>query len=194
VDPATFLPPFMTAERDALLMDIETTFGGVTRVGGVSWSESAVADRYGSAEEFEQAKLKDRDRRWQDLVDDPNWESSPGIGGWSFLDPIAFRYYLPAAMVRSIRFGYDVGVLFHLHLSSPDLIEDTREKWSELDLPQRHCVRRYLEYMFVASRLHVNTAWSKEDEWMEASEFWPDPSRTGEAAVEATRLKRQKKR
>ena len=114
------LPPFVLAERDALLAEIHEAFPGGSRQGGVSWSEADVIDDYGSPDQRAAARARDRDTRWQDLVDDPNWNPSDG-GHWSFLDAIGFRYYLPAAMVLAVRQGYDAGILFHLTLPEGDL-------------------------------------------------------------------------
>jgi hypothetical protein len=38
-----------------------------------------------------------------DLVDDPEWDLDCDSGGIHWVDPIARRYYLPAALVRSLK-------------------------------------------------------------------------------------------
>ena len=77
------LPGFLIAEREALLAEIQAVFDGVDRKGGVSWSESEVLDHYGSPEDCAAARAKDRDRCWQDVLEDPQWNPMPGVGGWS---------------------------------------------------------------------------------------------------------------
>lgn len=143
------LPPFVLAECDALLAEIHQVFSSVTRQGGVSWQECVVIDLYGSLEERVTARAQDRDARWQDLLDDPEWRPDMGVGGWSFLDAIGFRYYLPAGMVAAVRQGWDSGIISHLQLPEGDLREWQHDKWSLLNLPQRRCVKRFLQYMGV---------------------------------------------
>ena len=165
------LPPFVIAERDALLAEIYDAFPGGSRQGGVSWSESVVIDDYGSPEERAAARAQDRDAKWQDLLDDTSWNPERGVGGWSFLDAIGFRYYLPAAMVISVRQGWDAGILFHLKLPEGDLREWKHDKWSMLSLPQRLCVKRFLQYMGIISAWHV----AEDDEygWIAAlKSYW----------------------
>lgn len=164
------LPTFVLAERDALLAEIYEAFPGGSRQGGVSWSEADVIDDYGTAEERAAARAKDRDSRWQDLLDDPNWNPEAG-GRWSFLDAVGFRYYLPAAMVRAVRQGWDSGVLFHLRLPEGDLRGYTQSQWTLLNLPQRLCVKRFLQYMGVVSG--CRTEMSEEYGWFAAlRSYW----------------------
>ena len=141
--PATLL----AIERDALIQEITDAFAGVTREGGVSWSEAYAIDYQEEPDEFAKARERDKDTTWTELLENPEWNPSPGMGGWSFLDPIGFRYYLPAGMMRSIREGYNVGIAFHLTLAEDHLKNWHLQKWSLLDDRQRLCVRRFLEYM-----------------------------------------------
>jgi hypothetical protein len=165
------LPPFVRAEREALLAEIQEAFPGGSRQGGISWSEAAVLDMYGSPEECAAARSGDRDARWQDLLESPQRRHEPGIGGWSFLDAISFRYYLPAAMVLSIRQGDDVGIRFHLQLPEGELRSWRHDKWSLLNLRQRLCVKRFLQYMAVVDGFRM-----EEDEtygWTAAlTSYW----------------------
>lgn len=144
------MPPFVESERDALIAEIEAAFDGVSRGGGVSWSQSAVLDQYGSQDEIDRAKRLDRDASWQSLLSG-GWEPQSRPGGFAFMDAIGFRYYLPAAMVISVRQGWDAGILFHLQVSSTE--EFSKKLWSKLDVRQVRCVRRYINYMFVVSSL-----------------------------------------
>ncbi len=139
------LPPFVRAERDSLLKEIDAAFAGVTREGGVSWSHSAVIDAYGGW-----PLEPEHDVRWHDLVDDPDWNPSPGLGGFGFLDAVGFRYYLPVQMIRCVHDGRDEGnIPFSVRLEGPEdaLPSREREQWSLLDLRQRRCIKRFLQYM-----------------------------------------------
>lgn len=163
------LPPFVVTEREALLAEIYEVFSGVSRQGGVSWSECEVIHLYGSPEDRAIARAKAPDKHWQELLDDPDWDPESGIGGWPFLDAIGFRYYLAAAMVLSVRQGWDSGILFSLSLPEDDLRDYTKSQWALLNLPQRLCVKRFLQYMGIVS------AWreAKNDDWFEAfSSYW----------------------
>lgn len=138
-------------ERLELEAKIEEAFRGVQRV-GVSWSEARVIDNYGTDAERFAARSRDMEAGWCDLVDDPNWVSEPGIGGWSFLDAGGFRYYLPAVMIRSLRSGFDEGITSHLTLPT---FGGTRsyvlEQWSLLDHQQRVSIKHFLRYMVAST-------------------------------------------
>lgn len=101
------VPGEMVEERAALIAEIHAAFEGVMREGGVSWSESEVVDDFGTDEERAAARAEDTDRCWTELAYDADWNIGPASGGWSFLDPIGFQYYLPAAMIRRLVFGAD---------------------------------------------------------------------------------------
>ncbi len=91
----------MIATRCELIDLVKAAFKDVSRRGGVSWSESEIIDNYGSVEERKFARAQDRDRQWTDLLTDEKFYPS-GIGGFCFLDPIGFRYYLPAAICLAL--------------------------------------------------------------------------------------------
>lgn len=128
------MAPSPTETLNHLMHDLEAeirkAFHGVTRVGGISWSEARVLDDYSCYEwglnaEHDrlrrEAQANDTERSWEDLVHDLNWKTAPSGGNWSFLDPIGFRYYLAAALVR--------------YCVSPNLIDELD---LVLDFPQRH--------------------------------------------------------
>lgn len=102
--------PLDEKDRERLIQRIYAAFRGVTRDGGISWTETGVIDDYGTDEERARARLEDTDRSWEELVDDPRWGPDTGWGGYSFLDAIGFRYYLAPAMVRAVRSGQDTGI------------------------------------------------------------------------------------
>jgi hypothetical protein len=144
----------INASREHVIAEIREAFKNVMRGNGVSWLETGVLDDYGTPHERKAARAKDPDRPWAELVDDPSWDPDQGWGGFSFLDAEGFRYYLPPAMLRTIR---DVepqwSLAHHLTLDEPPTRPDrdhrahTLDKWSLLDKRQRRCVKRFLEFM-----------------------------------------------
>jgi hypothetical protein len=138
-------------EREGLRLEIEQAFRSVSRAGGVSWSQTGVLDGYGTEEELAAARKLDTERNWRELVDDPSWEFEVMFGGFGFLDPIGLRYYLAAAMMRQLRDDEVYSVLeSHLTLP-PDGRAYETSQWALLELPQRHCVARFLRYMVALS-------------------------------------------
>lgn len=141
-------------ERDALIAEIHAAFAGVSRDGGVSWSETRVIDMFGSDDDRMAARARDTDRSWSELVDDPHWNDT-GAGGFSYLDPISLRYYLPAAVIRTVRDDWNGDLSFHLTLqpnpANPKHAlrwgDHFLERFSRLDDRQRRCVARFIRYM-----------------------------------------------
>lgn len=89
---------------DLLRQMIRAQFAGVSRQGGISLHQTRVVDAYGSSDELRSALQQDTDTQWTEVQDD--WiEQFGGAGGVCFLDPIGFRYYLPAYMDWFIRKG-----------------------------------------------------------------------------------------
>ena len=135
----------LNAVRQSLIAEIHDAFAEVSREGGVSWSETTVIDDYGDEDECTAARLSDNDTHWSQLVDDSHWITTRGVGGFSFLDPIGFRYYLPPVLIRTLRGDEDVPDL-HFHLNLADS-EHSRNQQSLLDNRQRRCVARSLLIM-----------------------------------------------
>lgn len=92
----------MVTTRLELIELLQVTFQGVSRDGGVSWSESDVIDDYGSDEERRVARESDLDAHWTEVVASPDFRGDAVRGSFCFLDPIGFRYYIAAAMVQSL--------------------------------------------------------------------------------------------
>lgn len=134
-------------ERNALKSVIFAAFGHVTREGGVSWRETVVVDDNGSDIERVTARLKDTENCWQELIDDDSWDPEMGVGGWPFLDAVGFRYYLPAAMIRSLDTGFDVGIQSCLTLPRYSLRSHTLQQWSALDPGQKYAISRFIRFM-----------------------------------------------
>lgn len=151
-----FSPERSDSERDALIAEIYELFRDVTRTGGVSWSESAAIDHYGSEEARLLARQSDQETHWSQLVDDDRWQPGPGgtVGGFVFLDPIGFRYYLPATMIRCIHCLEDVGdVSRFLNVTSePEFAE--KALFTER---QSRAIARFLWYM--AQQREPSSVW-----------------------------------
>lgn len=156
------LPVALRIERDALIAEIYAAFDDVSREGGVSWSEADVIDAYGSDEQCAEARESDTDRNWTELIDVEAWTG--GIhycSNWSFLDPVGFRYYLPAGLIQSLRDECcdDVTFLFHLtpiETKKPPgfrVDSDQRARWELLTVRQRSCVARYLRFIIAWQEL-----------------------------------------
>ena len=154
-----------TEREEATIAEIEDAFRGVTREGGVSWSESIVIDDYGSESERAHARSEDHDTSWEELANDPTWRVDMGIGGFSFMDPIGYRYYLPAAMTVAARGGPSERLNFSLTLAQvKNLRQYKLDQWSLLNHPQCLAVRHFIEYM-------LDYDW--EGDWREALDrYW----------------------
>lgn len=135
----------LAAERDAMLDEIRRVFADVTREGGVSWSEADVIDGNGTAKAMSAARAACKDRGWTELAADESWAIHPGWGGFAFLDPIGFRYYLPAAMTRALltleSATLDTSLIAHTH-------DKYKTKQLSLLTPdQCLCVARFLSLL-----------------------------------------------
>ena len=100
--------PLYTERKAALVEEIIAAFDGVSREGGVSLSEAEVIDDYGGAGERWLARQQDKDTRWEEIT----IEQLRGMWPSIFLDPIGFRYYMPAFL------------LYFLHTVNANLKED----------------------------------------------------------------------
>ncbi len=149
-------------------------FSSQSRAGGVSWGESVVHDMYGSESEKMEARAKDKDSRWQDLVDDPAWRDDMGVGGFCFLDAVGFAYYIAAAMVRVVRANHDEGsVAFHLTLR-PDPSDYTLGQWSRLSSNQCEAISKFLRRMAIVDDWQGRSDWY-EAYWSHWHQFDPEP-------------------
>jgi hypothetical protein len=149
---------------------LEHAFGGVTREGGVSWTQSIERDLLAVAgKDFTVAHRED-DRSWREVAGDPGWDPDAGIGGWAFLDGVGLRYYLAAAMWRSLE-GGEVGCLawqFRRPLkgASRRRFED---RWT-LDAAQHQVAVRFAAFML--ERAFERGDQSGHDEWEAAISSW----------------------
>lgn len=137
------IPSELKEQLRAVESEIRRAFRSVSRVGGVSWSESKVVDNYGNEEEREAARAKDREGGWEELVDDPSWNHEPGIGGFNFLDAIGYRYYMAPAMIRCLRNNGGEFVSYALQITS-----ELREEQINAMVPdQLRVVARFVRFM-----------------------------------------------
>jgi hypothetical protein len=140
------LPEHLINEQQAVEAQIRQAFRSVRRAGGTSWSESRVVDNYGSDEEREAARVKDTERSWEDLVDDPAWNEEPGIGGFNFVDAIGYVYYIAPAMIRCARRGGGEFVGYALTIDG-----GFREDQIRLISPkQAAAIARFVRFMIAA--------------------------------------------
>lgn len=140
--------------------EIRKAFSGVTREGGISWSEADAMDAYAMPAERAAARARDTENRWEELVDDPRWRDDLGAGGFSFLDPIGYRYYLAPVMIRCARRGYS-----DLLPSPLVLTKAHAKKGVELLTPeQAAAVARFIRLMLETADEH------DAGEWREAYE------------------------
>lgn len=103
-----------------------------------------VIDNRGTDADRLEARQQDTDARWEDLVDDPNWFAEDFcIGGWNFLDPIGFRYYLAPAMIRALRRGGNEPLSYALCADG----DFGREQVSLLTSSQLHTTARFVWFM-----------------------------------------------
>jgi hypothetical protein len=148
----------LQVEREAIIAEIHAAFKGVSRDGGVSWSEAAVIDQYGAEGQRRQARARDTDRTWTELEPSMNWARAAVVGHFPLLDPIGFRYYLPAAMMQTLESssggcsdtGLDIVLTLNHKAKKPSGVEirDSQlRQWSLLDARQRRCVERFIRHI-----------------------------------------------
>lgn len=164
---------YLHRERALLIAEIHDAFKDVTREGGVSWTEAYAIDDYASDEDCAKAREMDTDISWQELLDDPTWPPGPDFGGFSFLDAIGYRYYLPATMIRDLRglspdHPVEMSSLdFHL---TPRWTAESNEYMEQqlalLDQSQRRCVARYVGFM--RDWYRVFSSWGYTEDWAKA--------------------------
>lgn len=137
-------------DKDAVMAQIAAAFDGVSRAGGVSLREGRVIDDYGTDAERDAARLLDTDTCWQDVPDDDLNTYGMSL---SFVDPIGFRYYLPAYLCYSLRLmSKGVGVhsmLFHLDMQGRDagIREMLFKRFGLLTPAQGKAVGSFLQYI-----------------------------------------------
>lgn len=159
------MAPKYNADRKDAEERIREAFRGVTREGGVSWSEAAVIDNIGTQEEADKSRAKDTESCWEDLVDDRKLDHELA-DRFSFLDPIGFRYYLAPAMIRCLRARDAHCLLFTLTVYD----KHKKRQVGLLDDNQARAVARFVRLMIrMTARSDEYTA----AEWQSAYDaYW----------------------
>lgn len=156
------IPERFKPEQDAVEALIRRAFRGVTREGGVSWSEADAIDSSCNESEWSLARALDTEACWEDLIDDPQWDYDSTGGGFNFLDPIGWRYYIAPAMIRCTRDGGGEFISYHLKQGG----EYRDEQVSLLSRNQKHAVATAIRLMIPISQSldpnfrHASDAWS----------------------------------
>ncbi|MBX3390414.1 MAG: hypothetical protein KF691_13270 [Phycisphaeraceae bacterium] len=134
----------MEKRKQALIAEVYAAFEGVTREGGISWSQAMLHDhgvRPYTPREYREAGERDREKKWEELVDSEKWKPRPSWGGFSFLDAIGFRYYVAPAMIRMMT-DADAEMLSPL-----DFEHEILGRFAMLNGRQSRCIATYLEWM-----------------------------------------------
>lgn len=152
-------------EQRAVEAEIRRAFAGLERAEGVSWSEAAVIDDWGTEEEQAVARALDRERGWEELVDDANWNDEAGYGGFCFLDAIGFAYYLAPAMIRSVRRGHG-GRLDYFNMGD----KWSRSKFASINRDQAKAIARFLRFMAAVCEATDDEVCGAD--WREARDSW----------------------
>jgi hypothetical protein len=156
------VPPDLRDEQQAVEAQIRAAFKGVSRRGGISWYQAVIIDN--GEECARRGGVQNKaERRWEDLVDDPDWEHESGIGGFNFLDPIGFAYYIAPAMIRCTREGGGEFVgyaLLHRH----DLM-------GQITPVQEHAIARFVRCMIAAHDAQGDEIYGRD--WKDAyRNYW----------------------
>jgi len=190
----------LAKRRDALIREVEVAFEDVLLGKGRSWTGSAIEDMRGFYEHEPEPNV-DGQTSWRELVDNPFWNTFPGIGGFSFMDAEGFRYYAPAALIRTLNSGVDEDIVFHLTLEGdPGSRDYTLSQWADLSLPQCLCIKHVLEYMVILElSVPVSEYESRRDiknsyVYKALDSYWKDVSEEGVPFRWAPRTKRKKHR
>lgn len=159
-----FSHPVKAEQRDveALIRDV---FLGVSREGGVSWSQADAIDNGADDLTEQRARASDTEAEWIALVDNPKWNPEAGSSRFSFLDAIGFRYYLAPAMIRAVRQGSG-GFLQYILLIDDKL---RRQQISAVSASQSRAVVRFIRLMIEMDRAHGA---EETEQWNRALAHW----------------------
>ncbi len=138
----------IAADSESLVSAMERAFATVSR-GLITLHEAEVIDHHGTDAERRKAQTHDPEADWRDIP-----ESSIGdcLNALPHLDPISWRFYLPAFMRLGLRtLGSPRSpmdrVIYSLALGDDREINDyQRERFRTLDSEQARVVHRFLEF------------------------------------------------
>lgn len=155
------IPEKLKLEGQAVEAQIRAAWKGVQRTGGVSWSEAGVIDDNGTEDERNAAHALDREKNWEELVDDSSWDPHGGVE-FSFLDPIGFLYYIAPAMIRCVRKGGGEFVGYAL---------EVRDQGRLFSKDQNRVTARFVRYMVDVHKAVGNDIYGAS--WVNAyEEYW----------------------
>ncbi|RYG27150.1 hypothetical protein EON82_00390 [bacterium] len=165
------LPRRLVVDRNSLVNLIEVAFRDVGLGRGTLWKEARALSGEDVRVETPVERRESALLRWTDVAEDPEWAPGHRLGAWSSLDPVGFRFYLPAAMLRCLRGGASLGVCHALTLPMYGDDEICHHRWSLLDEAQRACVRRFAEFM--RDLAHENGDEGEREAWQDALDgYW----------------------
>ena len=158
---------------ESIIAAIEEAFAGVAR-GSVTLHEAEIIDDYGTAAERLHARARDPEVNWPDVPDSSIQECPAAL---SFVDPVSWRFYLPAYMrfgLRHLREPRNSAIdhaIYSLTGGGPQLGEFQAERFQTLSEAQARAVRRFLAF---ASE---NGQYCDDSVAREALEAYWDPDR-----------------
>lgn len=170
--------PSLKAKRDMLVEDIRSAYSNVTRKGGNSLAEVEALDAGASERECKRIRAQQRDKHWSEV--DLREHDPHGIGP-AFLDPIGFRYHLPAYMVDQLTVGnHDIDCVDRDPWKGQDTIvysltstsEWSAEKRQLLNPSQRQCVARFLGLNMELRESLYNHDQSPDDVYTALKSIW----------------------
>ncbi len=132
-----------------IIRAIEQAFRGVCR-GAITLHEAEVIDDYGTEAQRQRARKLDTEDNWRE-VPDASIAACPDA--LSFVDPVSWRFYLPAYMRFALRHltNSRSGAIDHAIYSLDkgeirDLADWKLERFRTLDAAQARAVRRFLAF------------------------------------------------
>ena len=141
----------MKVTSEAIIEAIRAAFAAVPR-GAITIHEAEVIDEYGSDDMRAEARLLDSEPSWESVPDADIEQCTTAL---CYLDPLGWRYYIPAYMIWSLRyFRVNTSIvsdftIYTFDLSGTDLgiREYKLERYQLLDAAQSRAVCLYLRYM-----------------------------------------------
>lgn len=137
-----------TATRETLIHDITDTFRAVRREDGITLHQAHVLDGYGSEAEQAEARALDTDSYWWDV---PDAVMATLPAPLNFLDPVGFRYYIPAYMIWTLKHhrisqSFTIDYTIYAFLIYENSREHTRQRFELMNGAQKQVICRFLRY------------------------------------------------
>lgn len=132
-----------------IISALEAAFAGVSR-GAVTIHEAEVIDDYGSKDERNEARTRDPELDWRHIPDSSIEKCANAL---TYLDPVSWRFYLPAYVRFGLRWFHDPRgwiidhAIYSLDPGKARTPADTRlDQFATLDAAQANVIRRFLEF------------------------------------------------